>query len=218
MDEYPSQLFDMLAAASRRAGRTPEVVVLTPGIYNSAYFEHSYLAQQMGANWSRGAEHLEVDDDDCVYMRTIEGLARVDVIYLAVDDLFLDPEAFDSSSLLGGRTRTDARLEGGQGGAGRNAPARASPSDKVVYTYVPEIIRYYLAEGSHPAQRAHLPLREATERAHVIADLEHLVVKPANESGGYGMLMGPDSTREERADFAATIEKRSAQLHRPATC
>ncbi|MCH9672701.1 MAG: circularly permuted type 2 ATP-grasp protein, partial [Gammaproteobacteria bacterium] len=100
IDDYTSQLFDTLAAVSPRPGDRPEVVVLTPGIYNSAYFEHSYLAQQMGCELVEGRD-LVVGDDDCVYMRTIDGLARVDTVYRRIDDTFLDPDAFDSESMLG---------------------------------------------------------------------------------------------------------------------
>jgi len=140
--EYPNQLFDTLAAISPRPNDYPEVVVLTPGIYNSAYFEHSYLAQQMGAELVEGGDL--VVEDDCVYMRTIEGLARVDVISRRIDDLFLDPEVFNPDSALGVPGLMRAWLKGNVGLA--NAPGAGVADDKVIYTFVPQMIKYYLGE------------------------------------------------------------------------
>jgi uncharacterized circularly permuted ATP-grasp superfamily protein len=141
VDDYTAQLYDMLAALSPRPGDRPEIVVLTPGIYNSAYFEHAYLAQQMGADLVEGSD-LVVGDDDCVYMRTIEGPARVDVIYRRIDDLFLDPEVFRADSALGVPGLMRAWKAGKVGIA--NAPGAGVADDKVVYAYVPDMIRYYL--------------------------------------------------------------------------
>ncbi|MEJ2632521.1 MAG: circularly permuted type 2 ATP-grasp protein [Acidihalobacter sp.] len=204
VDDYPAQLYDTLAALSRRRTRRPEVVVLTPGIYNSAYFEHAYLAQQMGAELVEGSD-LVVGDDDCVYMRTIEGLSQVDVIYRRIDDSFLDPEAFNSDSVLGVPGLMRAWRKGKVGLA--NAPGSGVADDKVVYTYVPEMIRYYLDEAPIlPNVPSWLCVNKA-DRDHVLANLDKLVVKPANESGGYGMLIGPAATRKEREAFAALIKK-----------
>ncbi|MEJ2654525.1 MAG: circularly permuted type 2 ATP-grasp protein [Acidihalobacter sp.] len=204
VDDYPAQLYDTLAALSRRRTRRPEVVVLTPGIYNSAYFEHAYLAQQMGAELVEGSD-LVVGDDDCVYMRTIEGLSQVDVIYRRIDDSFLDPEAFNSDSVLGVPGLMRAWRKGKVGLA--NAPGSGVADDKVVYTYVPEMIRYYLDEEPIlPNVPSWLCVNKA-DRDHVLANLDKLVVKPANESGGYGMLIGPAATRKEREAFAALIKK-----------
>ncbi len=204
VDDYPAQLYDTLAALSRRRTRRPEVVVLTPGIYNSAYFEHAYLAQQMGAELVEGSD-LVVGDDDCVYMRTIEGLSQVDVIYRRIDDSFLDPEAFNPDSVLGVPGLMRAWRKGKVGLA--NAPGAGVADDKVVYTYVPEIIRYYLDEEPIlPNVPSWLCVNKA-DRDYVLANLDKLVVKPANESGGYGMLIGPASTRKEREAFAALIKK-----------
>jgi uncharacterized circularly permuted ATP-grasp superfamily protein len=204
VDDYPSQLYDMLAALSPRKIAKPEVVVLTPGIYNSAYFEHSYLAQQMGAELVEGSD-LVVGKDDCVYMRTIEGLTRVDVIYRRVDDLFLDPEAFNKDSVLGVYGLMRAWKAGKVALA--NAPGAGVADDKVVYAYVPDIIRYYLNEEplipNVPTYRCYLK----DEREYVLAHLNELVVKPANESGGYGMLIGPHATKAERAQFAKLIRR-----------
>ena len=204
VDGYPTDLFDTLAAISPRPGDFPEVVVLTPGIYNSAYFEHAFLAQRMGAELVEGADLL-VGDDDCVYMRTIEGLSRVDVIYRRIDDLFLDPEAFNPDSVLGVPGLMRAWRAGKVALA--NAPGAGVADDKVVYTYVPDIIRYYLGEEpilpNVPSYRCHIK----QERDHVLANLAKLVVKPANESGGYGMLIGPRASEKELRRFAREIRR-----------
>ncbi len=204
IDGYPSQLFDTLAALSPRPADFPEVVVLTPGIYNSAYFEHSYLAQQMGCELVEGRE-LVVGDDDVVYMRTIEGLARVDVIYRRIDDLFMDPEAFQPDSVLGVPGLLRAWKAGNVALA--NAPGAGVADDKVVYYFVPEIIRYYLDQDPIIANVPTHLCTDPKEREHVLANLEKLVVKPANESGGYGMLVGPASTRAEREAFAEQVRR-----------
>ncbi|ACL72100.1 protein of unknown function DUF404 [Thioalkalivibrio sulfidiphilus HL-EbGr7] len=204
VDEYPSQLFDMLASLSPRPLDYPEVVVLTPGIYNSAYFEHSFLAQRMGAELVEGSDLL-VGEDDCVYMRTIGGLERVDVIYRRVDDLFLDPEAFNPDSMLGVPGLMRAWRKGNVALA--NAPGAGVADDKVVYAFVPEIIRYYLDQDpiipNVPTFRCMYP----DEREHVLKHLDELVIKPANESGGYGMLIGPHASKRQRAEFADLIKK-----------
>ena len=204
VDSYPTDLFDTLAAISPRPGDYPEVVVLTPGIFNSAYFEHAFLAQRMGAELVEGAD-LMVGEDDCVYMRTIQGLSRVDVIYRRIDDLFLDPESFNPDSVLG----VPGLLRAWRAGkvALANAPGAGVADDKVVYTYVPEIIRYYLGEDpilpNVPSYRCHI----RKERDYVLANLAKLVVKPANESGGYGMLIGPRASDKELRRFAKEIRR-----------
>ncbi len=203
VDDYPSQLFDTLAALSPRPAEYPQVVVLTPGIYNSAYFEHAYLAQQMGCELVEGSD-LVVGDDDCVYMKTIYGLELVDVIYRRIDDLFLDPEAFDPSSVLGVPGLMRAWLKGNVALA--NAPGAGVADDKVVYAFVPDMIKYYLSEEIIlPNVPTYLCMRE-DDRKYVLEHLEELVVKPANESGGYGMLVGPASTKKERDKFAELIK------------
>ncbi|OZG74968.1 hypothetical protein BTA51_00775 [Hahella sp. CCB-MM4] len=203
VDDYPSQLFDTLAALSPRPAEYPQVVVLTPGIYNSAYFEHAYLAQQMGCELVEGSD-LVVGDDDCVYMRTIYGLELVDVIYRRIDDLFLDPEAFNSDSVLGVPGLMRAWLKGNVALA--NAPGAGVADDKVVYAFVPEMIKYYLGEEIIlPNVPTYLCMKD-DDRKYVLEHLEELVVKPANESGGYGMLVGPNSTKKEREKFAELIK------------
>ena len=203
VDDYPAQLLEMLSAMSPRS-RNPVVVVLTPGIWNSAYFEHSYLAQQMGCQLVEGRD-LVVDDDDFVYMRTISGLERVDVIYRRVDDLFMDPEAFNPDSMLGVRGLMRAWRAGKVALA--NAPGCGVADDKVVYSFVPEIIRYYLGEDPIIPNVPTFRCMDPMQREHVLKNLDKLVVKPANESGGYGMLIGPQSTKKQRDEFARLIRK-----------
>ncbi|GGP56861.1 circularly permuted type 2 ATP-grasp protein [Shewanella saliphila] len=195
IDDYPSQLFDMLAAMSPRPQDKPEVVVLTPGVFNSAYFEHCYLAQEMGCELVEGRD-LVVEKDDCVYMRTITGLQRVDVIYRRIDDLFLDPEVFLPDSQLGVPGLMRAWSKGNV--ALVNAPGAGVADDKVVYAYVPEIIKYYLNEEPKIANVPTYKCLDKKECDYVIKNIDKLVVKPANESGGYGLLIGPKSTKKEQ--------------------
>ncbi|HQY71695.1 MAG TPA: circularly permuted type 2 ATP-grasp protein, partial [Pseudomonadales bacterium] len=204
IDDYPSQLYDMLASLSPRQRARPQIVVLTPGIYNSAYFEHAYLAQQMGAELVEGRD-LVVGDDDCVYMRAVEGLVRVDVIYRRIDDMFLDPEAFNPESMLG----VPGLLRAWKAGkvALANAPGAGVADDKVVYAFVPKMIRYYLGEDAILPNVSTYLCVDAADRAYVLANLDKLVVKPANESGGYGMLIGPHASKREREQFAKLIAK-----------
>ncbi|MDX5364451.1 MAG: circularly permuted type 2 ATP-grasp protein, partial [Pseudazoarcus pumilus] len=204
VDEYPSQLFDMLAALSPRPQDYPNVVVLTPGIFNSAYFEHSYLAQRMGAQLVEGAD-LVVSEDDCVYMRTIGGLERVDVIYRRIDDEFIDPEAFRPDSMLGVRGLMRAWRAGNVAIA--NAPGAGVADDKVMYAFVPAMIKYYLDQDPIIPNVPTYLCVDKKDRDYVIANLDQLVVKPANESGGYGMLVGPHSTKKQRTEFAKLIRK-----------
>ncbi|HEY0563654.1 MAG TPA: circularly permuted type 2 ATP-grasp protein [Methylophilus sp.] len=202
VDDYTTQLYNMLAALSPRPGDQPVIVVLTPGIYNSAYFEHSYLAQQMGAHLVEGSD-LVVDENDIVYIKNIEGLERVDVIYRRIDDDFIDPEVFNPESALGVRGLMRAWRKGNVAIA--NAPGAGVADDKVVYTFVPQIIKYYLDQDAIlPNVPSYLCMYE-DQRDHVIKNLDKLVVKPANESGGYGMIIGPRASQAERDDFAKLI-------------
>ncbi|MDX1556318.1 MAG: circularly permuted type 2 ATP-grasp protein [Xanthomonadales bacterium] len=204
VDDYPAELFNMLVSLTPRPGDDPEVVVLTPGIYNSAYFEHSYLARRMGAELVEGND-LVVGDDDCVYMRAVEGLERVDVIYSRINAEYLDPEVFVKDSLLGVPGLIRAWRAGNVAIA--NAPGTGVADDKVVYTHVPEIIRYYLGEEPILANVPSHRCEDPDKLDWVTRNLEQLVVKPANESGGYGMLVGPKSSRKERSEFAELIRK-----------
>ncbi len=203
VDNYPSQLFDTLAALSLRPADYPEVVVLTPGIYNSAYFEHAYLAQQMGCELVEGRD-LVVDSDDCVYMRTVSGLTRVDVIYRRIDDWFLDPEAFNPDSMLGVPGLMRAWSRGNVSLA--NAPGAGVADDKVVYSYVPDIVRYYMDEEIKLPNVPTYRCLDEEQRKYVLDNIADLVVKPAIESGGYGMLVGPRSTKKEQAAFRKLIK------------
>jgi len=203
MDDYTTQLSDTLSSISPRPMDYPEVVVLTPGIYNSAYFEHSFLAQQMGAELVEGSD-LIVGDDDCVYMKTVQGLSRVDVIYRRIDDLFLDPEAFNKGSVLGVPGLLRAWKKGNVALA--NAPGAGVADDKVVYTYVPDMIRYYLSEQPLLPNVPSLLCDDKKQRDHVLANLDHLVVKPANESGGYGIFIGPRDSRKRKQEIIRQIK------------
>ncbi len=202
IDDYPTQLYETLAELSPREIERPVIAVLTPGIYNSAYFEHAYLAQQMGARLVEGND-LFVDQDDCVYMRTVSGPLRVDVIYRRIDDEFLDPEVFNAESVLGVPGLMRAWQAGHVGLA--NAPGAGVADDKVVYAYVPEIIRYYLDEEPLIPNVPTYRCMDPEECEYVLQHLDELVVKPANESGGYGMLIGPRSTKSEREAFGRRI-------------
>jgi uncharacterized circularly permuted ATP-grasp superfamily protein len=204
VDDYPTQLYQMLASLSPRENEQPVIAVLTPGIYNSAYFEHSYLAQQMGAFLVEGSD-MVVGADDIVYMKTITGLQRVDVIYRRIDDAFLDPEVFNPDSVLGTPGLMRAWRKGNVGIA--NAPGAGVADDKVVYTFVPQIIKYYLDEEPILANVPSYLCMVEEQRDYVLANLDKLVVKPANESGGYGMLIGPRASQEERDQFAELIRK-----------
>ena len=204
VDGYPSQLFDTLCDLAPKKRSNPEVAVLTPGIYNSAYFEHAYLAQQMGCELVEGRD-LFVDKHDKVYMHTVAGPQRVDVIYRRIDDEFMDPEVFNKQSVLGVPGLMRAWKAGNVALA--NAPGAGVADDKVVYAFVPEIIRYYLDQDPLiPNVKTYRCMFEQ-ERRYVLEHLQELVVKPANESGGYGMLMGPSSTKSERETFAKLIEQ-----------
>jgi uncharacterized circularly permuted ATP-grasp superfamily protein len=204
VDDYPDRLLEMLQSISRSRRAQPEIVVLTPGIYNSAYFEHAFLARTMGAELVEGAD-LMVDKDDYVYMKTIQGPARVDVIYRRIDDLFLDPEVFNPDSALGVPGLMRAWRKGKVALA--NAPGCGVADDKVVYSYVPDIIRYYLDEDPLLPNVPTYRCNDKKQREHVMANLETMVVKPANESGGYGMLVGPQSTATEREEFRRLISR-----------
>jgi uncharacterized circularly permuted ATP-grasp superfamily protein len=203
VDAYTDELLRMLTSIAPDGVREPNVVVLTPGVFNSAYFEHSFLAQRMGATLVEGAD-LVVLDDDCVYMRTIGGLERVDVVYRRIDDMFCDPEAFRPDSVLGVPGLLRAWRAGNVGVA--NAPGAGVADDKVVYAWVPDLIRYYLAEEPLLPNVPTFRCLYADERAHVLANLRELVVKPANESGGYGLTIGNRATDDELAACAAAIE------------
>jgi uncharacterized circularly permuted ATP-grasp superfamily protein len=177
-------------------------VLLSPGIYNSAYFEHSFLAQQMGIDLVEGRD-LTVQDDHVV-MRTTKGFERVDVIYRRLDDDFMDPECFRADSVLGVPGLMQVYKEGNVALA--NAPGTGIADDKVVYAYVPRMIKYYLGEDILLPNVPTYICSEEKDLLYVLENLDKLVVKAANESGGYGMLVGPHSTKEQCRDFAGRIK------------
>jgi uncharacterized circularly permuted ATP-grasp superfamily protein len=202
VDEYPMQLYETLAALSPRPGEQPVIALLTPGVFNSAYFEHTYLAQAMGIELVEGSD-LFVGEDDCTYMRTVYGPQRVDVIYRRVDDLLLDPEVFRPDSALGVRGLMRSWRAGKVALA--NAPGAGVADDKVVFAYVPKMIEYYLGEDALLPNVPSYLCTDEGERSYVLAHLGELVVKPANESGGYGMLIGPRSTKKQRDKFKKLV-------------
>lgn len=203
VDDYPVNLFEMLSSIAPGHVDSPRIAVLTPGIFNSAYFEHAFLAQQIGAELVEGAD-LVVQDDDCVYMRTINGLEKVDVIYRRIDDRFLDPEVFHKDSMLGVKGLIRAWKKGNVSLA--NAPGSGVADDKVVYAYVPEMIRFYLNEEPLLPNVPTYLCSEPEQLDYVLENLEQLVVKPANESGGYGMLVGPHAEKNEIEEFRKIIK------------
>jgi len=202
VDDYPSRLLDVLRYVAPRDNPTPTVVVLTPGIYNSAYFEHTLLARRMGVELVEGRDLIVVEN--VVFLKTTRGLERVDVIYRRIDDDYLDPLYFMPDSSLGVPGLMNAFRAGNVAIA--NAIGTGVADDKSVYRYVPEMIRYYLSEEPILANVETYDCNDTVQRRHVLANLDSLVVKNTNASGGYGMLMGPFASLEERASFAAMIK------------
>ena len=202
VQDYPSRLLTMLEEVAPEGVDRPSVALLTPGVFNSAYFEHSFLAQQMGIELVEGRD-LEVADDR-LQMRTTRGYEPVDVLYRRIDDDFLDPTCFRSDSLLGVPGLMDLYQRGRVTLV--NAPGTGVADDKVVYAYVPEMIRYYLDQDPIlPNVPTYLCWRDE-DRRYVLDHLAELVVKPANESGGYGLLIGPAAEKQALNDFARRIE------------
>ncbi len=200
---YPFRLYETLSYLCPNDVAEPTIVVLTPGIYNSAYYEHSFLAQQMGVELVEGQDL--VVKDDFVYMRTTEGFQQVDVIYRRIDDDFMDPKEFRKDSMLGVPGLMQAYRKGRVALA--NAPGTGIADDKVIYAYVPDMIRYYLNEEPVlPNVPTYICDRE-DDRKYVLEHLHELVVKAANEAGGYGMLIGPHSTKAEQNQFAQLIKE-----------
>ena len=191
------------STSRRRRRASPTVVVLTPGIYNSAYFEHCFLAQQMGVELVQGSDL--VVSDGYVHARTTRGLKRVDVIYRRIDDDFLDPLTFRPDSMLGVPGLMDVYRAGRVALA--NAPGTGVADDKAVYAYVPQIIKYYLGEDIKLPNVPTFICADDKQRQHVLANLDKLVIKPANESGGYGILLGPRASPEQLDKYRELIEQ-----------
>jgi uncharacterized circularly permuted ATP-grasp superfamily protein len=201
--EYPTILHKNLVSLSPRQIANPTIVLLTPGIYNSAYFEHSTLARLMGVELVEGKD-LVVDNHK-VYMKTTAGLQQVDVIYRRVDDDYLDPLVFDASSMLGVAGIMSAYRKGNV--AIVNAVGNGVADDKAVYTFVPAMIRYYLNEEPILKNVPTYQLGKDEEREHVFKDIENMVIKKTNGSGGYGMLMGSAATQQEIDAYKAEVLK-----------
>ena len=201
VDDYPNELLDMLGHLAPDNVESPTIGVLTPGMYNSAYFEHSFLAQQMGVELVEGQDLVVVDG--FVHMLTTKGLHRVDVLYRRIDDDFIDPEVFRPDSVLGVRGLMGVYKAGRLAMA--NAPGTGIADDKVIYSYVPDIIKYYTGEDPILPNVPTYICGKEKDRAYVLDHLDELVVKSANESGGYGMLVGPHASPQEREKFAALI-------------
>ncbi|MGA8382043.1 MAG: circularly permuted type 2 ATP-grasp protein [Stellaceae bacterium] len=201
IDNYGARLIAALQELAPPGTADPQVVLLSPGTYNSAYFEHVFLAREMGVPLVEGPDL--VVEDECVYMRTTGGLARVDVIYRRVNDDFLDPEAFIAESRLGVRGLMRAYRAGNVGLA--NAIGTGVADDKAVYAYVPRIIRYYLGEEAilHNVE-THI-CREPQALRYTLDHLAELVVKPVGEAGGYGITVGPKASRAELDDCRAKL-------------
>lgn len=202
VSDYPGRLLTLLESLAPPTRETPRVAVLTPGTANSAYFEHSFLAKEMGVQLVEGRDLVVYEDH--VMLRTTQGLQPVDVIYRRVDDDFLDPLTFREDSMIGVPGLMDVVRKGNVAIA--NAPGTGVADDKMVYTFVPAMIRYYLGEDALLPNVPTYRCDEAVDRDHVLAHLPHLVVKAANEAGGYGMLIGPASDAAQREVFAGRIQ------------
>jgi uncharacterized circularly permuted ATP-grasp superfamily protein len=202
IEHYSQALLATLRSLAPQGIAEPTIVLLTPGVYNSAYFEHAFLARQMGIELVEGRDL--VAHDNFIYMRTTEGLRRVDVIYRRIDDDFIDPLAFRPDSSLGAAGLFNAYRAGNVSLA--NALGTGVADDKAVYAYVPRIIKYYLNEDPVLNNVHTFQMSDPAERNHVLGDLEKFVVKAVGESGGYGMLIGPQSTAEQREEFRRRVE------------
>ncbi|MBI1346019.1 circularly permuted type 2 ATP-grasp protein [bacterium] len=201
VENYPEKLLGTLQHCAPPGIDQPNIVVLTPGIFNSAYFEHSFLAQQMGVELVQGSDLAVVGDR--VYMRTTKGLKRVDVIYRRIDDDFLDPLCFREDSALGVPGLMDVYRKGNVSLA--NAPGNGVADDKAVYAFVPALIKYYLGEDAILPNVPTYLCHKREDRQYVLDHLAEMVVKPTNESGGYGIVIGPKASRAELDDARQKI-------------
>jgi uncharacterized circularly permuted ATP-grasp superfamily protein len=201
IEHYSQALLSTLRALAPRDRTDPRIVLLSPGIYNSAYFEHAFLARQMGIDLVEGCD-LAVHDD-IVYIRTTSGLRQVDVIYRRIDDDFIDPLAFRADSGLGAAGLFNAYRAGNVALA--NAIGTGVADDKAVYAYVPAIIKYYLDQDPIIENVETYLMTDAAQQAYVLDNIHQMVVKAVGESGGYGMLIGPHSSNEQRDEFRRRI-------------
>lgn len=200
VSDYPTKLYETLCYSSNK--ENPVVAVLSPGIYNSAYFEHAYLAQQMGVELVESSD-LVVKDEK-VWLRTTEGLQQIDVIYRRIDDVFLDPDAFREDSMIGVKGIFEAYKKGNVVLA--NAPGTGIADDKAIYAYVPQMIEFYLSEEPILANVNTFLCENEQSKKFVIENIATMVVKETNEAGGKGMIIGPKATQEERIEFIEKIK------------
>ena len=201
IDAYPTKLYETLASVKNSRSKNPEIVLLTPGIFNSAYYEHSFLAQQMGIDLVEGRD-LTVDKDGFVYKKTIEGLIKIDVIYRRVDDDYLDPEQGNNNSAIGVKGLIKAWQE--KKVVIVNSPGCGIADDKAIYSFVPKMIRFYLNEEPIIKNIKTFILTNKEQREHVFNNFKEMVIKPVAESGGYGIVIGKNCTRQEKE---STIRK-----------
>ena len=201
IDAYPTKLYETLASVKNSRSKNPEIVLLTPGIFNSAYYEHSFLAQQMGIDLVEGRD-LTVDKDGFVYKKTIEGLIKIDVIYRRVDDDYLDPEQGNNNSAIGVKGLIKAWQE--KKVAIVNSPGCGIADDKAIYSFVPKMIRFYLNEEPIIKNIKTFILTNKEQREHVFNNFKEMVIKPVAESGGYGIVIGKNCSRQEKE---STIRK-----------
>ena len=201
VDEYCSKLYSCMRSLTKI--KNPNLAILTPGIYNSAYFEHVYLAQQMGIELVEGKDLMVANDK--VYMKTVGGKERLHVLYRRIDDLYLDPKKFKKDSLIGVPGIFNAWKKGNI--SILNAPGAGVADDKVVYSFVPKMIEFYLNEKPLINQVQTYLCYEKKQREYVLNNISKLVVKPANESGGYGILIGPQASKKELEDYKKKIKK-----------
>lgn len=201
IEQYSQALLSTLRSLAPEGRSEPTVVLLTPGAYNSAYFEHAYLARQMGIELVEGRDLLV--HDNIVYMRTTFGLQRVDVIYRRIDDDYLDPLVFEAKSALGAVGLFNAYRAGNVAFA--NALGTGVADDKAIYAYVPKIIRYYLDQDPILENVETFLMSDPGQRDHVLQRMDQYVVKAVGESGGYGMLIGPHSSEAQREEFKRRI-------------
>ncbi len=201
VESYPEKLLEMLQFVAPEGVNSPTVVVLTPGIYNSAYFEHCFLAQQMGVELVQGSDLIVYDGH--VHMRTTKGLKQVDVIYRRIDDDFLDPDVLRPDSTLGVRGLMEVYRNGRVSLI--NAPGTGVADDKAIYAYVPQMIKYYLNEEMTLPNVPTFMAADEEQRKYILANIAELVIKPANESGGYGILLGPRATADQLEKYKHLI-------------
>src|SRR5210317_212677 len=201
VDEYCSKLYSCMKSTTKN--KNPNLAIITPGIYNSAYFEHVYLAQQMGIELVEGSD-LFVEDDK-VFMKTVRGKEQLHVLYRRIDDLYLDPKVFNKNSLIGVPGIFKAWKKGNI--SILNSPGSGVADDKVIYNFVPKMIEFYLNEKPLINQVETFLCYEKKQRDYVLQNISKLVIKPANESGGYGILIGPKASKKELENYAKLIKK-----------